>query len=153
MGSNVGWKVWVPGNELRAKILEQFHDQVPAGHPGADRTRLGVRSLFRWPKMDQSNECFVRSCARCARRKASHLKSGGVLQPLSIPNFPWEKISPDFIVALPVTEEGHESIVTIVRRLTKMAQAADSAGSLDGRSGKNHRSRRPEIRRRAESNC
>ncbi|PHJ15677.1 transposon tf2-1, partial [Cystoisospora suis] len=58
---------------------------------------------------------------QCARGKSSHLKSGGLLQPLPIPSLPWEEISINLIVGLPVTEDGWDAILTIVCRLTKMA--------------------------------
>ena len=119
--TKAGWKVCVPGGVLRKEILEHFHDHLLAGHPGIDRTRLAVRSLFWWPRMDADIESFVKSCVQCAKGKNSHLKSGGLLQPLPIPNLPWEEISVDLIVGLPVTEEGWDAILTIVCRLTKMA--------------------------------
>jgi hypothetical protein len=53
--------------------------------------------------------------------KASHLKSAGVLQPLSIPMWKWDDISMDFIVGLPITTRKKDSIWVIVDRLTKSA--------------------------------
>ncbi|PHJ21885.1 retrotransposon ty3-gypsy subclass, partial [Cystoisospora suis] len=46
-----GWKVCVPEGEFRLTLLEQFHDHVLAGHPGIDKTRTALRTLFWWPKM------------------------------------------------------------------------------------------------------
>lgn len=66
-------------------------------------------------------ECLVKSCTTCARGTASHLRSGGLLQPPPVTFPPWEDISIDLIVGLPVTEEGFDAIATIVCRLTKMA--------------------------------
>jgi hypothetical protein len=53
--------------------------------------------------------------------KASHLKSAGVLQPLSIPMWKLDDISMDFIVGLPLTARKRNSIWVIVDRLTKTA--------------------------------
>jgi hypothetical protein len=53
--------------------------------------------------------------------KESHLKSAGVLQPLSIPMWKWDDISMDFIVGLPLTTRKKDSIWVIVDRLTKTA--------------------------------
>jgi IS30 family transposase len=53
--------------------------------------------------------------------KASHLKSAGVLQLLSIPMWKWDDISMDFIVGLPLTARNKDSIWVIVERLTKTA--------------------------------
>jgi hypothetical protein len=42
-----------------------------------------------------------------------------LLQPLSIPGWKWEEIVMDFIVGLPATKKGFDSIWVIVDRLTK----------------------------------
>ena len=64
---------------------------------------------------------YVAKCDICQRVKAVHLKSAGLLQPLSIPSWKWEDISMDFIVGLPKTSKGFDSIWVIVDRLTKVA--------------------------------
>lgn len=111
----------MPTGLLRKIILQQFHGHVLAGHPGAERTRVAIRGLFRWPGMDGDISTFVCSCVACARGKSSHLPSGVLLQPLPIPCAPWEDIAMDLIVGLPTTESGSDAVVTIGCRLTKMA--------------------------------
>jgi hypothetical protein len=44
-----------------------------------------------------------------------------LLQPLKIPERKWEEIGMDFIVGLPRTQAGYDSIWVIVDRLTKVA--------------------------------
>ena len=44
-----------------------------------------------------------------------------MLQPLKVPEWKWEEISIDFIVGLPRTQSGCDSIWVIVDRLTKVA--------------------------------
>jgi transposase InsO family protein len=43
------------------------------------------------------------------------------LQPLPIPVWKWDEIGMDFVVGLPKTQKGHDSIWVIVDRLTKVA--------------------------------
>ena len=43
------------------------------------------------------------------------------LQPLKIPEWKWEEITMDFIVGLPRTQKGYNSIWVVVDRLTKVA--------------------------------
>jgi len=64
---------------------------------------------------------YVSECDTCRRVKASHLRSAGPLQPLSIPSWKWEDISMDFVVSLPWTSKGYDSIWVIIDRLTKSA--------------------------------
>jgi hypothetical protein len=64
---------------------------------------------------------YVAECDTCHWMKASHLKSVGVLQPLSIPMWKWDYICMDFIVDLPLTARKKDSIWVIVDRLTKTA--------------------------------
>ncbi|PHJ18031.1 retrotransposon ty3-gypsy subclass, partial [Cystoisospora suis] len=116
-----GWRICVPGNELRKEVCTHFHDHILTGHPGLERTRAAIRHIFWWPGMESDIEGFVKSCVQCAKRKASHLRAGGLLQPLTIPEAPWEEIAMDLIVGLPKTKEGWDAILTVVCRLTKMA--------------------------------
>jgi hypothetical protein len=47
--------------------------------------------------------CYVSECDTCRKVKADYLKPGGLLQPMSIPNWKWDDISMDFIMGLPLT--------------------------------------------------
>ena len=64
---------------------------------------------------------FVARCDTCQRIKAEHQKLEELLQPLPIPVWKWDEIGMDFVVGLPRTQKGHDSIWVIVDRLTKAA--------------------------------
>ena len=64
---------------------------------------------------------YVSECDICRRVKAIHLRPARTLQPLSISEWKWEDISMDFIVGLPRTQKGYDSIWVVVDRLTKSA--------------------------------
>jgi hypothetical protein len=64
---------------------------------------------------------YVSECDTCQRIKADHLGPARNLQSLSIPKWKWENICIDFIVGLPRTSRGYNSIWVIVDRLTKSA--------------------------------
>jgi hypothetical protein len=74
-----------------------------------------------WSNMKVDIAKYVAECDICHRVKASHLKSAGVLQLLTIPLWKWVDISMDFIVGLPPTARRKDSIWVIVDRLTKTA--------------------------------
>jgi len=71
--------------------------------------------------MKKEITAYVARCDTCSRVKAAHLKPAGLLQPLSILGWKWEEISMDFIVGLPPTQKGFDSIWVIMDRLTKSA--------------------------------
>jgi hypothetical protein len=71
--------------------------------------------------MKQDIAKYISECDICRRVKADHLRTPGFLQPLPIPAWKWEEISMDFIVGLPRTSKGYDSIWVIVDRLTKSA--------------------------------
>jgi hypothetical protein len=57
----------------------------------------------------------------CLRVKAEHQRLADLLQQLKVPEWKWEEISMDFIVGLPHTRDGYDSIWVIVDSLTKVA--------------------------------
>nr|CAB3502749.1 unnamed protein product [Digitaria exilis] len=117
-----GNRIVVPKDpELRKKILSEAHHSKFSIHPGSNKMYQDMKKTFWWTKMKMDIARFVSECDTCRRVKASHLKAAGTLQPLSIPSWKWEDISMDFIVGLPKTVRGHDSIWVIVDRLTKTA--------------------------------
>jgi hypothetical protein len=64
---------------------------------------------------------YVARCDICKRVKAIYLKTAGPLQSLPVPTWKWEDISMDFIVGLPWTTKGYDSIWVIIDRLTKIS--------------------------------
>ena len=64
---------------------------------------------------------YVALCDTCQRVKAEHQRPAGLLQPLKIPEWKWDEICMDFIVGLPKTQRGYDSIWVVVNRLTKVA--------------------------------
>jgi hypothetical protein len=63
----------------------------------------------------------VAMCDVCQRVKAEHQRPAGLLHPLKIPEWKWKEIGMDFIIGLPRTPKGYDSIWVIVDRLTKVA--------------------------------
>jgi hypothetical protein len=64
---------------------------------------------------------YVACCDTCSRVKIKHQKPAGLLKPLAIPVWKWEDIFMDFVVGLPRTPKGNDSVWVIVDRLTKVA--------------------------------
>ncbi|GIL57123.1 hypothetical protein Vafri_12336, partial [Volvox africanus] len=104
-------RIVVPNDDaLRRDILARFHEDPLAGHPGSTRLVELVRRSFWWPRLVTDAENFVRTCSLCQRNKALSGKGHGLLQPLLVLDAPWESVSMDFVVALPKTEGGYNSV-------------------------------------------
>jgi hypothetical protein len=80
-----------------------------------------LKIQFWWEKMREDIAEYVARRDTCQRAKAKHQRLAGLLQPLEIPTWKWDDISMDFIVGLPRTQKGNDSIWVIVNRLTKVA--------------------------------
>ncbi|GKA12377.1 putative reverse transcriptase domain-containing protein [Tanacetum coccineum] len=81
-----------------------------------------MKQLYWWPNMKADIATYVSKCLTCAKVKAEHQKAfSGLLQQPEIPVWKWERITMDFIVGLPRTPSGYDSIWVIVDRLTKSA--------------------------------
>ena len=115
-------RICVPeGNDLRKLILSEAHDTAYSIHPGSTKMYYDLKERFWWPGMKRSVTEYVAICDTCQRVKAEHQRPAGLLQPLKIPEWKWEEITMDFIVGLPRTQQGYNSIWVVVDRLTKVA--------------------------------
>src|SRR3954453_23790166 len=75
---------------------------------------------YYWPKMKCQVERLCQRCATCRQAK-SKSNSHGLYIPLPIAHAPWSDISMDFVLGLPRTKHGHDSIFVVVDIFSKMA--------------------------------
>ncbi|CAI7858988.1 unnamed protein product [Closterium sp. NIES-54] len=114
-------KIWVPNYPpLRQLLLKEFHDVLYAGHFGSNKTLAGIAKVYYWPHMANDVQKFVTSCDTCQRMKSSKQKKAGILQPLPVPEQPWQVVSLDFITGLPPTNAGHDAILVVIDKFSKM---------------------------------
>ncbi|WVZ80504.1 hypothetical protein U9M48_027974 [Paspalum notatum var. saurae] len=115
-------RLCVPLDEgIRESILTEAHCSKYSIHPGSTKMYQDLKKLFWWRRMKRDIAAFVAQCDTCNRIKAEKQRPAGLLKPLDIPMWKWEKITMDFIVGLPRTPKGNDSIWVIVDRLTKSA--------------------------------
>nr|GEY94402.1 putative reverse transcriptase domain-containing protein [Tanacetum cinerariifolium] len=62
---------------------------------------------------------YVRKCLTCAKVKAEHQRPSGLLVQPKIPVWKWDNITMDFVIKLPKSPQGYDTIWVIVDRLTK----------------------------------
>jgi len=82
---------------------------------------IDLNEKYWWYGLKRDVAEYVALCDTCQRVKAEHQRPTGLLQPIKIPKWKWEEVGMDFIVGLPRTQKGYDSIWVIVDRLTKVA--------------------------------
>jgi hypothetical protein len=107
--------------ELRRKIMDEAHCSWYSIHPGTNKMYQDLKKNFWWTRMKWEIAKYVSECDTYRRVKTGHLRPTRNLQPLSIPEWKWENIYMYFIVGLPRTSCGYNSIWVIVDCLTKLA--------------------------------
>ncbi len=64
---------------------------------------------------------FVFKCLTYQQVKAEHQVPTGLLHPLLVPEWKWERITMDFVMGLSRTQKSHDAVLVVVDRLTKSA--------------------------------
>jgi hypothetical protein len=90
---------------------------------------------FFWPRMRRDVERYVSHCNTCTKAK-SRLNPHGLYMTLPVPRAPWEDISMDFVLGLPRTKRGRDSVFVVVDSFSKMAHfilchKTDNASHVD----------------------
>jgi hypothetical protein len=115
-------RICVPDvDDIREKILQEAHDSPYSIHPGSTKMYQDLKERYWWYGMKRDIAAHVAICDVCQRVKAEHQRPAGLLQPLKVPEWKWEEIGMDFIVGLPRTRDGYDSMWVIVDHLTKVA--------------------------------
>jgi hypothetical protein len=111
-----GTQLCILEGSLRLKIIKERHNE---GHMGRDKTLQLVAEQFYWPSMRREVDKLVKSFRICQVSKGSATNAGLYL-PLPIPERPWTNVSMDFVLGLPRTQKGNDSIFVVVDRFSKM---------------------------------
>jgi hypothetical protein len=107
--------------EVRQQILNEAHLNRYSIHLGSTKMYQDLKQHYWWTKMNIEIAHYVARCDTYRRVKAVHMKTARPLQSLPTPTWKWEDISMDFIVGLPKTAKGFDSILVIIDGLTKIA--------------------------------
>ena len=113
-------KLCIPKCSMRENIIKEEHNGGLFGHFGQDKTFALVNAFYYWPKMQTDVKKFVEKCRACQYAKGRS-QNTGLYQPLPIPDRPWDAVSMDFVLGLPKTWRGNDSIYVVVDRFSKMA--------------------------------
>lgn len=94
-------RLCVPDNlELKIDILSEAHSSPYSIHPGSTKMFNDLRKMFWWSGMKREISEFVSRCLVYQQVKAEHLVSSGLLQPITIPKWKWERVTIDFCLRI-----------------------------------------------------
>ncbi|WZY99291.1 hypothetical protein YC2023_071620 [Brassica napus] len=113
-------RLCVPNCSLRDLFVRESHGGSLMGHFGIAKTLKVLQDHFYWPHMKRDVERICGRCTTCKLAK-SKVQPHGLYIPLPIPTHPWNDISMDFVMGLPRTRTGKNSIFVVVDRFSKMA--------------------------------
>jgi len=79
-----------------------------------------LKEKFFWPHMKREIQNYCASYLNCLHAKSSAMPAR-MYTPLPVASTPWEDISIDFVLGLPRTSRGVDSIFVVVDHFSKMA--------------------------------
>ncbi|GKE52685.1 putative reverse transcriptase domain-containing protein, partial [Tanacetum coccineum] len=104
-------RIWVTlKGDIRTLIMDEAHKSKYYVHPGADKMYYDLRDRYWCPGMKKDIVVYVSRCLTCLKVKAEHQRPSGLLQQPEIPEWKWEGIAMDFVIKLPRTSSGHDTI-------------------------------------------
>jgi len=112
-------RLFVPASSLRELIVREAHGGGLMGHFGVAKTLEVLHEHFYWPKMKRDVQRICEQCIACRKAK-SRAQPHGLYTPLPVPTEPWVDISMDFVLGLPRSKKGRDSIFVVVDRFSKM---------------------------------
>ncbi|XP_052173757.1 uncharacterized protein LOC127789046 [Diospyros lotus] len=106
-------KLCVPQCSIRELLVREAHGGGLMGHFGEKKTLDVLHEHFFWPKMKRDVKRICDKCITCRKAKSKVLPHG-LYKPLPVPNEPWVDISMDFVLGLPRSRRGMDSIFVVV---------------------------------------
>ncbi|XP_071928097.1 uncharacterized protein [Coffea arabica] len=113
-------RLCIPKSSMRTLLVRESHGGGLMGHFGIAKTLMILQEHFFWPRMRSDVERHIERCVTCHQAK-SKVYPYGLYTALPIPQEPWVDLSMDFLLGLPRTRKGHDSIYVVVDRFSKMA--------------------------------
>jgi hypothetical protein len=113
-------KLCVSASSVHIFFLQEAYGGGLMRHFGVKKTEDVLAAHFFCPKKRRNMERYVSRCTTCNKAK-SRLNPHGLYMPFPVPSVPWEDISIDFILRLPRTKRGRDSIFMVADPFSKMA--------------------------------
>jgi len=105
---------------MRELLVREAHGGGLMGHFSVVKTLDVLHEHFYWPKMKKDVQRICDKCITCRKAKF-RTQPHGLYTPFPVPKEPWVDISMDFVLGLPRSKRGRDSIFVVVDRFSKMA--------------------------------
>ena len=105
---------------MRENLTKEKHTSGLGGHFGVDKTFEKLSHFYFWPKMRYEVEKYVKNC-KVFQYAKGRSQNTGLYVPIPIPDRPWDMVSMYFVLGLPKTQKGNDTIFVVVVRFSKMA--------------------------------
>jgi hypothetical protein len=128
---NAERRLCVPNGRLRMVLMHDAHDASVKRHLGFEKCYQDLSSSFTWPSMRRDVEEYVLSFDSCQRNKPRNLLPIGLLNPPEVPTRRLEQVTLEFVMELPRTSSGHDAILVIVDRLSKIVRFCPTTSNVD----------------------
>ena len=110
----------MPQSSAHELLVREAHSGELMGYFGILKTKDVLSEHFYWPHMQKDVEKICTNCISCRQAKSTS-KPHGLYQPLPVPTTPWTDISMVFIMGMPRSQRGNDSILVIVDHFSKMS--------------------------------
>ncbi|KAA3461447.1 reverse transcriptase [Gossypium australe] len=108
--------------ELIRMICDEAHSSKLSIRPGSTKMYNGLKQFYWWHGMKRDISDYVSKCLICQQVKAEHQVPSGLLQPVMIPEWKWDRVTMDFVIIDRLTKSAHFIPVRTDFSLDKLAE-------------------------------
>lgn len=116
--SNCLWRLCIP-YELRAKIMQENHDDATSCHCGRYKTIAKIRAAYFWPNMNADIAKYVRNCETCKIVKPHNQVTTPPAGKFLEAKRPWRVVATDIVGPFPLSKKQHRFLLVAIDLFSK----------------------------------
>lgn len=116
-----GHRIVVP-EAMKQRVLLAYHDDVTAGHPGAQETIRAIKRIYYIHDLSNVVRRYVARCSICKTCKPGKAQAHMPLLPKP-PARPWEAVSIVVMGPYPETEKGNRFVIVLCDLFSRWVEA------------------------------
>jgi hypothetical protein len=108
-------QLYIQKSSMRENLLKEKHSGGLVGHFGHEKMFVQLNNMYYWPRMRIDVKIFVKKCRIFLHAKGKR-QNTGLYRPWPVLERLWDVLSMDFVLGLPRTQRGCDSIFLVVDR-------------------------------------